>query len=95
MHKVGRNDPCFCGSGKKYKKCCEAKEKHKKFEAKVLSSSSFPTPVFQHAQNVSNFYQRKVVSLTPLQETKEKKEETLPFSSLDAQERPEEEPPPV
>lgn len=20
--KVGRNDPCFCGSGKKYKKCC-------------------------------------------------------------------------
>jgi uncharacterized protein YchJ len=19
--KVGRNDPCFCGSGKKYKKC--------------------------------------------------------------------------
>ena len=21
-HKVGRNDPCTCGSGKKYKKCC-------------------------------------------------------------------------
>ena len=21
-HKVGRNDPCPCGSGKKYKKCC-------------------------------------------------------------------------
>jgi len=20
--KVGRNDPCHCGSGKKYKKCC-------------------------------------------------------------------------
>ncbi|MDQ6969617.1 MAG: SEC-C metal-binding domain-containing protein, partial [Mariprofundus sp.] len=20
--KPGRNDPCFCGSGKKYKKCC-------------------------------------------------------------------------
>jgi len=20
--KVGRNDPCTCGSGKKYKKCC-------------------------------------------------------------------------
>ena len=29
-HKPGRNDPCHCGSGKKYKKCCEAKE------AKVL-----------------------------------------------------------
>ena len=21
--KIGRNDPCPCGSGKKYKKCCE------------------------------------------------------------------------
>lgn len=21
--KVGRNDPCICGSGKKFKKCCE------------------------------------------------------------------------
>jgi preprotein translocase subunit SecA len=25
-HKVGRNDLCPCGSGKKYKKCCENKE---------------------------------------------------------------------
>jgi uncharacterized protein YecA (UPF0149 family) len=22
MNKIGRNDPCPCGSGKKYKKCC-------------------------------------------------------------------------
>lgn len=21
-NKIGRNDPCYCGSGKKYKKCC-------------------------------------------------------------------------
>jgi len=26
VKKVGRNDPCTCGSGKKYKKCCEGKE---------------------------------------------------------------------
>jgi len=25
--KVGRNDPCPCGSGKKYKKCCGRLEK--------------------------------------------------------------------
>lgn len=25
MSKIGRNDPCHCGSGKKYKKCCLAK----------------------------------------------------------------------
>ena len=24
-HKLGRNDPCPCGSGKKYKRCCEGK----------------------------------------------------------------------
>jgi uncharacterized protein YecA (UPF0149 family) len=23
-NKIGRNDPCPCGSGKKYKKCCGA-----------------------------------------------------------------------
>ena len=23
-NKIGRNDPCWCGSGKKYKKCHEA-----------------------------------------------------------------------
>jgi hypothetical protein len=26
MPDIGRNDPCSCGSGKKYKKCCEAKD---------------------------------------------------------------------
>ncbi|MDR3124849.1 MAG: preprotein translocase subunit SecA [Endomicrobium sp.] len=25
LNKVGRNDPCPCGSGKKYKKCCSAR----------------------------------------------------------------------
>ena len=29
--KIGRNDPCPCGSGKKYKKCCmqDIEESHK------------------------------------------------------------------
>jgi SEC-C motif len=26
MSKIGRNDPCPCGSGKKYKQCCLAKD---------------------------------------------------------------------
>ena len=25
MKKIGRNDPCHCGSKKKFKKCCESK----------------------------------------------------------------------
>ena len=27
MHKLDRNMPCWCGSGKKYKKCCMQKDK--------------------------------------------------------------------
>jgi len=29
MPDIGRNDPCPCGSGKKYKKCCEEKNESK------------------------------------------------------------------
>lgn len=25
-HKIGRNDPCYCGSGKKFKRCCWGRE---------------------------------------------------------------------
>ncbi len=24
--KIGQNDPCYCGSGRKYKKCCASKQ---------------------------------------------------------------------
>ena len=32
---IGRNDPCYCGSGKKYKKCCLLKDFHTEQETKV------------------------------------------------------------
>lgn len=41
MSKVGRNDPCPCGSGKKYKQCCWNKRLplgKRKFKASVISS---------------------------------------------------------
>ncbi len=46
--KINRNDPCPCGSGKKYKHCCIKNEVVKtytpagkrKFKAKVLSSTA-------------------------------------------------------
>ncbi len=34
---IGRNDPCPCGSGKKYKQCCMSKPKPPRFKAKLLS----------------------------------------------------------
>lgn len=36
--KVGRNDPCPCGSGKKYKSCHGLAGTKRKFEATVISS---------------------------------------------------------
>jgi hypothetical protein len=33
--KVGRNDPCACGSGKKYKKCCLQKDEQAAIEARA------------------------------------------------------------
>ena len=26
--KIGRNEPCICGSGKKYKRCCLGEERN-------------------------------------------------------------------
>lgn len=35
MDKVGRNDPCPCGSGKKYKNCCLSKDRAKRIQGSV------------------------------------------------------------
>lgn len=32
--KIGRNELCHCGSGKKYKKCCERKDEYKSLKTK-------------------------------------------------------------
>ncbi|MDF1582067.1 MAG: tetratricopeptide repeat protein [Methyloprofundus sp.] len=32
IKKIGRNDPCACGSGKKYKKCCQLTETTKRLQ---------------------------------------------------------------
>lgn len=37
--KKKRNDPCPCGSGKKYKKCCGAKKNLNARNASVINSS--------------------------------------------------------
>ncbi|MFO7826689.1 MAG: SEC-C metal-binding domain-containing protein [Cyclobacterium sp.] len=47
--KIGRNDPCHCGSGKKYKKCCLHKDEEKEISQTSLESDSeelFPVEQF-------------------------------------------------
>lgn len=46
---VGRNDPCPCGSGKKYKKCCEGKEQ-------VTTEQVFLEEIEQVLQTFYNIY---------------------------------------
>ena len=66
MSKVGRNDPCPCGSGKKFKKCCEMKEKHKKIQAQVLAHQSQET---QDTSKVSSlFFKRASTPKAPTEE---------------------------
>lgn len=45
MEKVGRNDPCPCGSGLKYKKCCYGKPPKPKFKASVIKSGKTESKV--------------------------------------------------
>lgn len=59
MSKIGRNDPCPCGSGKKYKKCCLNKEKTITSNQQVpLVNQLYSNPLFsEHFQYV---YTKKV-----------------------------------
>jgi hypothetical protein len=40
MSKPGRNDPCYCGSGKKYKKCHMAADKEQEKERRRLADAA-------------------------------------------------------
>ena len=56
MSKPGRNDPCPCGSGKKFKKCCESKmSKPSIGSAEVLTGSS----------KISSLFERNVKPVSP------------------------------
>ncbi len=55
MEKIGRNDPCSCGSGKKFKKCCESKT-----QKKTLGSAQ----VLSGVNKMSSFFQRHVAPIT-------------------------------
>ena len=42
MAKIGRNDPCACGSGKKYKKCCMASDEAAARTARPAQPAAVP-----------------------------------------------------
>jgi tetratricopeptide (TPR) repeat protein len=44
MTKAGRNDPCPCGSGKKYKQCCLAKDQAAEHATLAAAMAAKPAP---------------------------------------------------
>jgi hypothetical protein len=52
--KVGRNDPCPCGSGLKFKKCCFGKPPKLKFTAKVIKSKSVESGLQDKLNAITN-----------------------------------------
>jgi tetratricopeptide (TPR) repeat protein len=44
MAKIGRNQPCPCGSGKKYKRCCLSKDQASRVAAARHGAQRLPAP---------------------------------------------------
>jgi hypothetical protein len=70
MEKVGRNDPCPCGSGKKFKKCCEKKMIGKKFVASKLETTPLKDRITQ-AGGLTSLFKNKVTSVISGERKKE------------------------
>ncbi|MCH9614163.1 MAG: hypothetical protein SP1CHLAM54_11770 [Chlamydiia bacterium] len=82
--KVGRNDPCPCGSGKKYKKCCEKKSYLQRKTATVLTSSKTADKVAKAAQGakMGSLFNKIVAPTTP-SEPKSLKEKSVSLGKVE------------
>ena len=47
MTQIGRNDPCPCGSGKKYKKCCLNRDREQAQQPRIMTASGEPASMHQ------------------------------------------------
>ena len=61
MKKAGRNDPCPCGSGKKFKKCCELKMVRSRLSANRITSVSSSV---QKASGLTSLFQNSLAALS-------------------------------
>jgi hypothetical protein len=48
---LGRNDPCHCGSGRKYKVCCLDKDEAKERAARAKLAEEAPAPSSEPAHH--------------------------------------------
>lgn len=55
--KIGRNDPCYCGSGEKYKKCCLIKEKRSNIPWKEYPEEYVLKQILEKNETFINYHQ--------------------------------------
>lgn len=48
---LGRNDPCHCGSGKKYKQCHLAQDEAAEREARAKAADEAPAPAVEESSS--------------------------------------------
>jgi tetratricopeptide (TPR) repeat protein len=73
MANIGRNDPCHCGSGKKYKRCCL--DKDEAAEREVLASHVTP-PIISSGRRSSEILAEMREALGPVSVDEEEDELT-------------------
>jgi tetratricopeptide (TPR) repeat protein len=56
MPKTGRNDPCPCGSGKKYKHCCLHKDQTAELAKRAAERAEWEAHRAQHREPIEGFW---------------------------------------
>jgi hypothetical protein len=62
--KIGRNDKCNCGSGKKYKKCCENLMRETKYTIGQSISSDKCKNLLEYFNNLSKYSNYRFIDIT-------------------------------
>jgi hypothetical protein len=75
MKKTGRNDPCPCGSGKKFKKCCESTMIGGRFMATKVDTGS--APQIRKTANLTSLFQARLAE-TPKKPMPPQEQQTTP-----------------
>ena len=71
MSKTGRNDPCPCGSAKKYKRCCMAQDQAKEQLALAAKGAQLQAQAAQHSARLGDVKAALFQGLQDLQEPDE------------------------
>ena len=82
MSKLNRNDPCWCGSGRKYKQCHEAFDR--KIESFAVKGHKVPThDLIKTPEQIEKIRQSAVINMACLDAVAEAIHEGMATSEID------------